>query len=215
MICDDDATALAGAAGNADVYARAFARHEAALRNFVASRVSDRSSVDDVMQDVYVRSYLAVGDLRDPGRFRPWLMSIARNACADEHRRRSRFVPLGDDEADRPDTAPTPAELNELTVLAGLVNGCVAGLSRRDAAALTLVVRFGLDVSELAEALGVSNGTARVILHRARRRLGEALSVSVLATSGGGCARLQAVLDAHDYVKATMHVLDCEACRTP
>ena len=44
-------------------------------------------------------------------------------------------------------------------------------LSVRDATAITLASEFGFGPSEIAEALGVSPNTAKVVLHRARRRL--------------------------------------------
>ena len=44
-------------------------------------------------------------------------------------------------------------------------------LSDRDATVLTLAVQFGFGASEIAEAIGVTPGTAKVVLHRARGRL--------------------------------------------
>ncbi len=215
MSVDDDASAIARClAGESDAYSVLHRRHAEAVRRYVSARVSDRATIDDVVQDVFVRAYFAIGNLRDPARLRPWLLSIARNACADEHRRRGRFIPLSDDQLEQADEVPTASDLTELTELAGLVRGCVAGMSRRDATALMMVVQLGLSVSELAEALSVSQGSARVILHRARRRLGEALVVSVLASTGGGCDGLEALLAGHEFVRATAHASDCQLCHS-
>ena len=98
---------------------------------------------------MFVRALERLASLQDPGRFRPWLLAIARNLATDTLRARGRLRLVDTDRnaadgahgahnaafADFADGAPGPDEAAELAELAMLVRGAVAGLSSRDAAA--------------------------------------------------------------------------------
>ncbi|HEX7133252.1 MAG TPA: sigma factor-like helix-turn-helix DNA-binding protein, partial [Iamia sp.] len=75
-----------------------------------------------------------------------------------------------------PDPGPGPDDLVAAADLARRLGVGVQGLSRRDALTLALVVDLGFGPAEVAVALGVSEGNAKVILHRARRRLRQAVA---------------------------------------
>jgi RNA polymerase sigma-70 factor (ECF subfamily) len=70
------------------------------IAGFVATRISDRSVIQDICQNVFVKMVLSLRSLRSPEAFRPWLFRIAENACRDHQRRerwrRRLFVPLGE-----------------------------------------------------------------------------------------------------------------------
>ena len=55
---------------------------------------------DDVTHEAFLRAFRMLGTLREPGRFGPWLVGIAR-LVVREHRRARRFDRL-------PDQLPTP-----------------------------------------------------------------------------------------------------------
>src|SRR5205807_1558349 len=50
---------------------------------------------DDVTHDTFLRAYRRLNTLRDPARFAPWLVGIAR-LVVSEHRRVRRFEPLSE-----------------------------------------------------------------------------------------------------------------------
>ena len=60
---------------------------------------------------------------------------------------------------------------------------CFAVLSPRDATVLTLVAQLGFTSADLSEALGVTQNNAKVILHRARRRLRTAVEIAESSTA--------------------------------
>ena len=97
--------------------------------------------------------------------------------------------------------------------LAQLVEGCVAGLSSRDATALSLVSHLGFSPSEVAAVLGVTDGTARVIVHRARHRLREALALELLVRRPGGCDELERLRVDGTPLASARHVRSCPACQ--
>jgi RNA polymerase sigma factor (sigma-70 family) len=185
-----------------------------AVQAVVRQNVSHPETVADLVQDVFVRALEGLGTLREPERFRPWLASIARHASIDHLRGRSRAVLTPLDEAHEPeDGAAGPEVIAELRALASMVEGLVAGLRTRDAVAIGLVAHLGMTPAEVASALGISEGAAKVVVHRARRRLREALNLRLLVQRhGSGCDALGRLLDRGELGKAARHVAGCDTC---
>jgi len=201
-------------AGDTAAFSDLYLRHAEAVRMEIARTCSGASLVD-LSQDVFVRALEALPSLREPALFRPWLLSIARRAAIDQRRVRWREQPLDDESAqDLKDGDRPPGDVAELHELAVLVRGTVAGLSRRDATAVRLVVDLGFSPEELALALGVSPGAARVVVHRARRRLRDALVLELLLRREiDGCPSFARLHDDGDVVAAARHVRQCVSCR--
>ena len=200
--------------GDMTAFAVLYRDNVGAVMRAVRDNVHDPESVADVTQEVFARALERLGTLRDPARFRPWLLSIARHAAIDHRRARKNVADSLDDAPVEPaDTGRGPADVAELNELARFVRGGVAGLSRRDATALTLVTQFGLRPGEVAAALGVSEGTAKVILFRARRRLRDALMLELMVRRRtAGCPDLSLALERDDPVVAARHVRSCAVC---
>jgi RNA polymerase sigma factor (sigma-70 family) len=201
-------------AGDSEAFSALYARHAGAVRFAIRDNVHDDETVADVVQDTFVRALERLPSLRNPERFRPWLLSIARNAAIDSRRARQRS--RIDDLAETDDLVggdPQPAELAELGELADLVNGCVGGLSTRDATVITLVTRLGFGSAEVATALGISVGAAKVVVHRARRRLRDALALELMVrATASPCAVFTELLSTEELAGAGAHVRACPMC---
>jgi RNA polymerase sigma-70 factor (ECF subfamily) len=65
--------------------ARAWLPSVYAVAVAVLRRAAD---AEDAVQDAFLRAFASLGTLRDPSRFGPWLLAIARNAARDHARRR-------------------------------------------------------------------------------------------------------------------------------
>jgi len=205
--------------GDAGAFAALFDRHARAVRTAARGQVRDPDAVDDVVQETFTRALDRLDQLRDPERFRPWLLSIARNAGTDARRRLTRTDqdPIAEEGEEHGvvlvDPHPAPDELAEIRARAELVRGCVAGLSPRDATALSMVLWLGFGPTEVAAALGLNVGAAKVLLHRARNRLRDALLVELQAAARSGqCVEVARLVDAGDDVAATRHVRTCDRC---
>ena len=53
-----------------------------------------REDAEDAVQEAICAAYASRGSLRDPARFRPWLLRILANQCYDLYRRRRPVVDL-------------------------------------------------------------------------------------------------------------------------
>lgn len=167
-------------AGDDAAFADIVTRHRTVVLGVARARLGDQGDPADVVQETFMAAWRRLDDLREPDRLRPWLAQIARRTAIDHGRRhRRRPVDLGDDLlAPVEDPGPGPDDLADLADLAGRLGTAIQGLSRRDATAIALATHMGFGPDDIAAALGVTPGNAKVILHRARRRLRAAIEAA-------------------------------------
>lgn len=199
--------------GDQDAFARLYRENVGAVHLAVRDNLREPDRVADAVQETFARALASLDTLREPDRFRPWLLAIARHTAVDLRRAASRYGmdELEDDAVVTSDT-DDPAELAALRDVAGMVRGLVAGLSKRDAVALNLVT-LGFDVADVAAALRIKHGAAKVVLHRARRRLRAALVLQLLAGGAAtNCAELTPILEQKGVAAAGKHAETCSEC---
>lgn len=168
--------------GEQTAFATLYDRHARAVATVVASRLRSPDDRADAVQETFAKAWTKLGELRDPERFLPWVYAIARNSATSlgrAHARRGE-VELAD-EAPIPSADHAPDEVASAGELARAVEAAGALLSHRDATVLSMAVNFGFGPADIATALGITENNAAVVLHRARKRLRDALEVR-----GGG-----------------------------
>ena len=120
----------------------------------------------DVAQEVLLYGRAHVGELRDPGKLRPWLRKIAVRAVVRQ-RSRARVTSL---EGGEIAYLPAESELG-LDALAA-----IAALPERERVAVTLTYGLGYEQHEVADMMGIRRGTVASSLWRARQKLARALA---------------------------------------
>jgi RNA polymerase sigma factor (sigma-70 family) len=199
--------------------------------------VRDAETARETTQDTFLVAWRGLPELRDPASFGGWLLRIARNRALNRHDRekRSRSVddmgtvvaaapstgPAGFTAADRARDATEPEQVAHDAELVALVDDAAVVLGPRDATVLDLQLRYGLEPAELAGALGVSHNAAKQVVHRVRRRLGDAIKARVLWRGGSPrCDDLREALadagivsfDADAARAINRHASACDAC---
>lgn len=105
-----------------------------------------------------------------------WLYAVARNVLHNDSRRRRRRSELVDRVARHlPEYAWRSLPRDEEGLVALL---CLRALPQEDRELLMLVAWEGLRPAEIARVLGCTASTARVRIHRARRRLHQAIAAT-------------------------------------
>ncbi|MFT3872909.1 MAG: sigma-70 family RNA polymerase sigma factor [Nocardioides sp.] len=126
------------------------------------------ASAEDLAAEVYVVAWRRRADLPAPMLRRAWLFGVARTLLKADGREQRRDRELANELAARPEPSTDPPRSDRR---ASVVAAAVARLPPNDREVLQLVAWEGLSPAELAVALGVRPGTARVRLHRARQTL--------------------------------------------
>lgn len=160
--------AALGDAAAFDQLARSVQGH---VWRYVLHLVGDPSLADDVVQEVLLRVHRKLGTLRDPDRFVPWLLALARNAAYDagRARRRHQLHLVSDQEAVETRAAVDPH-------LSVEIEDALSRLSPDLKEALVMIGIVGLSYEEAAPALGVPEGTVKSRVFRARKQLLEILN---------------------------------------
>lgn len=168
------------AQGDQHAFRALYEQHERAIFNLVYRLLRDREEAADLTQEVFVRAYRSLRHLRAPEAFSSWLRRIAVNLCQDHIKARrvptvSLHLPAtvdGDSaERDLPDeSADVPTHVLEQE-LQQVVHRAVAALSVDHRTVVTLHHLQGMGVTEIADILGISVGTVKSRLSRARDEL--------------------------------------------
>ncbi|MFE3368622.1 sigma-70 family RNA polymerase sigma factor [Streptomyces sp. NPDC059173] len=223
-----DSTALVIAARNGDRAAgeRLAAQYLPLVYNVVGRALNGHPDVDDVVQETMLRALSGLPALRDPARFRSWLVAIAMNQV------RSRWSHLGHRPApleETNDPADPAADFVDLTILRLELSGQrreTAEATRwlddaeRDVLSLWWLETTGdLTRSELAEALGLSPQHAAVRVQRVKNQLDVGRTVVRALAAEPRCPALADLLGDWDGTATPLwrkriarHVRGCASC---
>jgi RNA polymerase sigma-70 factor, ECF subfamily len=146
------------------------------LHDFIARRVSDPDTADDLTQDVLLKAHRSGTETGSVDDVAAWLYRIARNTLVDHYRHRDRHP--------RPGQLPPEIVALDLdgngdaarTQLAGCLRPMVEGLDPIYRDALTLTDLGDLSQAEAARRAGISGSAMKSRVQRARAQLREAVT---------------------------------------
>lgn len=162
----DAADVVAAASGDVAAFERLVQAMQGRVWRYIVHLVGDDALAEDVSQEVFLRVHRKLRTLRDPDRFVPWLLAMARNAAYDAGRSKARCpVRLVDDwESELPRPSPDPhIGLDVYEALESL------DFDLREAVVLVGMIELSYD--EAAGAIGIPAGTVKSRVFRARRQL--------------------------------------------
>ena len=161
--------ALIEAAQNGDVasYGKLVERYQAvAHRTAFALGAGDDTA--DVVQEAFVKAYLALGRFRVAEPFRPWLLRIvvneARNRWRWHARHRTVALPLVGEELSSPDQTPEQVAEEHETIRS--LRHAVVDLPRHQRDVITCRYLLDLTETETAQVLRIPRGTVKSRLSR-------------------------------------------------
>lgn len=145
--------------------------HHEQVYAYAVSRVG-RDLADDVLGDTFLIVWRRL-DAMPPAPL-PWLLGVARNVIRERYRAEVRQASLATERRAWVDEAHTDVA-DGVTEKAAML-AALAQLGEEDRELLTLVAWHGLAPREAARVVGCSTATYFVRLHRARKRLEQALA---------------------------------------
>ncbi len=144
-------------------------------RRVARAVLQDPHDADDAAHDAFLAALVKL-DQYDPRRpFGPWLMRIVANAATDRRRRRAvrQVEPLA---PELTGGGPRPDREAEQSALGDRLRAALAELPERRRIAVVLFDVEGYSHAEIAQILGIPEGTVRSEVFHARRRLRELLA---------------------------------------
>ena|SRR5579871_2749581 len=168
---DDPDFALIQAMAGGDVSAlnELYTRHGASILNYLTSILHDRELAEEVLQDVMLASWEHAASFRGESKVRTWLLTIARHRAINTQRRITPDLVELDESALSADT--TPLEKVERKSQRQNLQAAIQQLPPFHQEILVLIFYHQLSGPEVAEVLGITVGTVKSRLHRAKEML--------------------------------------------
>jgi len=162
-------------------------RYQERLLNFIYRTIGDRDRAEDLVQETFVRVYRHLHRFDQSKKFSTWAYTIASNLAKNELRNRSRnplvlFQAIKKNwEADhRPlefeDSTYAPDDLFRKRHLRERVEAAVAELPEHHRVVFVLREMEGKTYEEISEITGVTLGTVKSRLNRARNRFAQIIA---------------------------------------
>lgn len=161
-------------AGSQPSFQEIIRRYERPVFNLIYRVVRNPTLAEDVAQDAFLKAFRNLASFDANRRFSSWMFRIANNAALDALRRR-KADPLVQAEAAEP-AIPPPADPVEAAALGEAIDAALHVLRPEWRAAVVLRYQEDLSYEEIAEVLGMPEGTVKTFVHRARKQLMETLT---------------------------------------
>jgi len=153
--------------------------------------------VEDVGQEVFLRLYFSLDQLRSAEVFEPWLYRLTANAAYDYLRKRrrrmeSRMADLSEQQvtvADALASTKVDHEEGQQKAVRETVDSLLDGVSQEDRVLLMLKEVEGLSLKELGKIYHVNENALKVRLFRARQRVLKSFRTSRKPVAGLGGSR--------------------------
>ncbi|MGH9346234.1 MAG: RNA polymerase sigma factor [Vicinamibacterales bacterium] len=159
--------------GDADAFEELYRLHAGRLYSLACRMAGSAQEAEDLLQEVFLHAYRKLESFRGDSSLGTWLYRLGMNQCLDYLRgRRARMNQatdsLDEDGAAEPSSPmpATPIAVNRLDLeraIGKLPEGCRAAFLLHDVE--------GFEHHEVARILGVSEGTSKSQVHKARMKL--------------------------------------------
>ena len=171
---------------DAHAFETLFDRYGEAVCRHVARIVRDNATADDLVQEVFLRVWDRAEQWNGEGPFRAWLFRIATHLAFNHlravHRRREQPFERPPPSADEEDEGFVPAWLIDASALGpdalleqaeqrGLLRRFIDELPEEKREVIRLIHDAEMDIREIAERLGIPEGTVKSRLHHARKQI--------------------------------------------
>jgi RNA polymerase sigma-70 factor (ECF subfamily) len=168
-------------AGDGAAYAALHGRYSARLVSLAMSHGCTRAVAEEVVQDTWTAVVRNIHAFEGRAAFKTWLFRILVNAANAQVKRERRTVPVEASVIDLAQararrTAAAPQEELELRETIQEVTAAIKALPPAQRRVITLRDVRGWSAEEVCEQLEISDANQRVLLHRARTYVRNALA---------------------------------------
>ena len=166
-------------AGDASAFNEVVLAYRKRILGTISRLIGRPEDVEDVAQEVFVRLYYSLDQLRSPEVFEPWLYRLTVNASYDYLRRakrrgESRMADLSEQQvmmADALAGGRQDSDERQKSQTREFMDSLFRHVSEADRLLLTLKEVEGLSLKELEPVYGVNENALKVRLFRARQRV--------------------------------------------
>ncbi len=171
---------------DAHAFETLFSRYGEAVCHHLVRMVRDRGAADDLTQEVFLRVWNRAAQWNGRGPFRAWLFRIATNLALNHirsvKRRREQPMDPPSDVSDEEEENGVPGWMIDASALGPdaifeqaeqyrLLNRFVEALPEEKREVFRMVYDAEMETREVAEKLGIPEGTVKSRMHHARKQI--------------------------------------------
>jgi RNA polymerase sigma-70 factor (ECF subfamily) len=178
------------AAGDGAAFQALVERHRSMVYRVAYQFAGSHHDAEDIAQEVFIKVYRSLDRFRQDAQLSSWMYRIVMNACIDHRRRHSPAgaAPFGEEAEHKmlntPEETPGPEERAYAGELGAVLESAIAELPKGQRIVFVMRHHQGLKLCEIAESLGLAEGTVKRQLHAAVHRLRRALTTANVAAGG-------------------------------
>jgi RNA polymerase sigma-70 factor (ECF subfamily) len=200
-LIDDEMLVAQFKSGSQKAFDELMKRYERRIFGFLLRSVRNYEDAEELTLEVFFKAYRALDSWEPKAKFSTWLYTIASNLSIDYHRSKSRkpvFILEDEDVIEKrlvatdissnpekhlededviekrlvaTDISSNPEKHLEDKECGRIIREAVDELSSKQKAVFMLTRYEGLQIKEVAETLGIAEGTVKIHLHRAMKKL--------------------------------------------
>ena len=175
-------------AGDQQAWEAIVQQHRRRVFNVAYKFVGKHDEAEDLTQDIFLKLFKSLDTFDRRANFQTWLISVSRNLCIDHYRRVRKERETVDRDVDAGELTPASGELSPFVVLERsdrreLLRRGLDGLAPTLRSAVMLRDIHELSYQEIADRLGVPEGTVKSRINRGRLEL--ARQIRKVQESGG------------------------------
>ena len=140
--------------------------YRAALKRFLHAKISNEADVEDLLQDILIKTYNNLNVVKTQNSVKSWLFQIANNTIIDYYRKKGR-----EQEANVEDLWPLEESQDIKIKLSNCISPFINALPDEHARLLTAIDVNNQSQKEYAEQLGVSYSTLKSRVQKSRELL--------------------------------------------
>jgi RNA polymerase sigma-70 factor, ECF subfamily len=153
-----------------------YGRHHVRVYRFVLSLVHNAATAEDLISEVFLDVWRQAGRFEGRSAVSTWLLAIARFKALSSLRRRKTDELDDNMAAAIEDPSDDPAATLQKKDRSAVLRRCLGGLSREHREIIDLVYYHEKSVQDVAEIVGIPEGTVKTRMFHARKKLAEMLT---------------------------------------
>jgi RNA polymerase sigma factor (sigma-70 family) len=165
--------------GEQALYGQLVQRYQQYVFTLVLRFTDNRQDAEEISQDIFIKAYRSLADVRGDSKFSTWLYTIVRTSCITFLRKKKLDTTSIDNERTLTTLENRESSFNanivEQKSRHAMVNAAIRLLSPDDAQLITLFYKGEQSLEEIGKIMSYDPNTIKVKLHRARHRLKEKL----------------------------------------
>lgn len=143
-----------------------WSEYRAGIKSFLHSRISDENEVDDLLQEILIKTFKNLHSVKSQSSIKSWLFQIANHVIIDFYRKQEKSQTVNAD-----DLWYSQEEISAQKALSACIEPFIQALPKEEAELLTAIDIQGQSQKEYAANLGISYSTLKSRVQKARNEL--------------------------------------------